>query len=409
MKATSLRAPPSSVAATPPPWFSWENQFGTPIHGVQPVTVPSAARPWPIRYRPAFFSAGLSTMRTIRSRWPWPSGGVTVTATPWFWWENQSGTGIHGVQPPLTVPSAARPRPTRNRPWFLPAGASTIATTRSWAPLPPRSARAMPAPWFWWENQSGTGIHGVQPPVTWPAVSRPRPTRNRPWFLPAGASTMATTRSWAPSPARLATATPPPSFSHENQSGTPMNWFGILTLLSLRAWESAEDGGEPQEVTDGDDRVAVGQPDAELGAPAALLVEVGAGVGAELADERLAHQPAAQLAQRVAVGADLRLLQQVVPEGRAVQEPAVAQGVVDHRVVVLLELPGAQHGHAHRLGYGLAGRHGQQVAAQQVAGGQALEDLPDLRGQARVVAPVGQVPQRRGQAGLDLSGGKVGG
>ncbi len=93
-----------------------------------------------------------------------------------------------------------------------------MKTIRSSRPVPERSATARPAPWFSQLNQSGTSIQGVQL-VGFPAASSRLPTRYRPRFWPPGSSTMTASRSRPPSPTRSATATLPPAFWNENQSG----------------------------------------------------------------------------------------------------------------------------------------------------------------------------------------------
>src|SRR3954454_15229078 len=79
-----------------------------------------------------------------------------------------------------------------------------------------------------------------------------------------------------------------------------------------------EHAGEPQEVGDGHDQLAAGQLDAVRGRP--VLPQVGVLVLAQLPDDRLGDDPAAHLAERVAVALDLGLLEHVVPERRGVHE-----------------------------------------------------------------------------------------
>ena len=83
----------------------------------------------------------------------------------------------------------------------------------------PRSATAMLPAWFSKENQSGTSIQALQPPVTMPLASSLPADPVEPRFCPAALSIMKTISSGRPSPSRSATAMPPCWFSKENQSG----------------------------------------------------------------------------------------------------------------------------------------------------------------------------------------------
>src|SRR5882724_11894499 len=100
-------------------------------------------------------------MNTTRSGRPEPVRSAAATPAPWLAQENQSGTSIHGVQPPVTTPAASRSRPIRYSPRFCCGPSSTISTTRSGRPEPVRSARAASTPWFSDENQSGTAEYAV--------------------------------------------------------------------------------------------------------------------------------------------------------------------------------------------------------------------------------------------------------
>ena len=103
---------------------------------------------------------------------------------------------------------------------------------------------------------------------------------------------------------------------------------------------SGRDAGEGQEVPDRHDRVAVVELDALGGIPAAAVVEERVPVVSEQADDRLADDATAELAQGVAARADLGLFEHVVPERRVLEEPALfksgveAVGVVPSQLVL---------------------------------------------------------------------------
>src|SRR5262245_35936013 len=80
---------------------------------------------------------------------------------------------------------------------------------------------------------------------------------------------------------------------------------------------------ELQEVADGHDRIAIVEFDTLRGIPAAPLAEEGASIIDEQADDRLADEAAADLAQRVTIRTHLGLLEHVVPKWRPLQEAAL--------------------------------------------------------------------------------------
>src|SRR5215218_11209981 len=157
-------------------------------------------------------------------------------------------------------------------------------------------------------------------------------------------------------------------------------------------------GGEVEQVPEGDvarlaDR---GLADPAGWLPGGLHAEVRGGVAVEEADQYLGHDAAADRAQAGApLGGDLRLLEDVVPEGGVVAEGrglGRGQGLGDEGAEA--ELLGGQGRDAHHPGHRLAGGQAPGLASEQVEHGQLA---------ARGSQPRREQLQGLGQPGVELA------